>query len=401
MSENTDAQAVIQAEHDYLVQTYVRPDFVLQHGDGMTLYDDAGNAYTDWVAGIAVNALGYNDAGIAAAMQQQTATGIIHTSNLYFTEPQVRLAKALVEKSFADRVFFSNSGAEANEGALKFARRVAYDSGNANKVEVVTFSEAFHGRTLAALSLTPKEKYQKPYKPLMDHVVVAEFNNIESAKGAINANTAAVILEPIQGEGGINVATDAFLQVVRDLCDEHQAILIFDEIQCGMGRSGTLWAYEQTPVVPDIMTLAKPLAGGLPIGAILCTEEIASHLKPGDHGSTFAGGPLVTNVASYILERISQPQFLAHIKEVGDYLLERLEELNSPLIVDVRGRGLMCAMELKVEVAPVIKAGYENGLLMVNAGTNTIRFVPPLIAEKSDVDELVEKVTAILEVVHA
>lgn len=395
-----DSKAAVKASNDYHVQTYVRPEFVIARGEGMTIYDDEGRAYTDWVAGIAVNALGYGDPGVAAAITEQVNTGVLHTSNLYHTEPQSRLARTLVEKSFADRVFFSNSGAEANEGALKFARRVAYDSGNPDKTGVVTFSEAFHGRTLAALSLTPKEKYQKPFKPLMHNVTVGEFNNVESAKACINDNTAAVILEPIQGEGGINVATDEFMLAVRQLCDEHKAILIFDEIQCGMGRTGTLWAYEQTPVAPDIMTIAKPLAAGLPIGAILCTEAIAEHIHPGDHGSTFAGGPVVTRVADYVVGRISQPEFLEHVTEVGTYLRERLEEINSPHIVEVRGKGLMVGMQLNVPAAPIIQAGYEHGLLLVNAGTETIRFIPPLIAEKADVDALIEKLVSILESIN-
>src|SRR5215213_6666350 len=237
--------SAISNEKEYLVQTYSRPPFVLVRGEGATLYDEHGKAY--------------GDKGVAQAMQQQLETGIIHTSNLYHSEPHAALAKMLVEKSFADRVFFSNSGTEANEGALKFARRVAYDSGNPDKTQVVTFSHAFHGRTLASLSLTPKEKYQAPFKPLMPDVVLAEYNDIESARAAINDNTAAMILEPIQGEGGIHAATPEFLQAVRQLCDEHKAILIFDEVQCGMGRTGDLWAHTASGITPDIMTLAKPL----------------------------------------------------------------------------------------------------------------------------------------------
>jgi acetylornithine/N-succinyldiaminopimelate aminotransferase len=390
----------IQNDQQYIVQTYSRPEFVLVRGDGVTLYDESGKAYQDWVAGIAVNSLGYNDPGIKKAMQAQAETGLLHTSNLYHTEPYARLAKQLVENSFADRVFFCNSGAEANEGAMKFARRVAYTNGATDKTEIVTFANAFHGRTLAALSVTPKEKYQAPFKPLMSGVIVGEFNSIESARAAISAKTAAVIVEPIQGEGGIHVATDEFLKTLRELCNQYNAILIYDEIQCGLGRTGTLWAHEASGVTPDIMTLAKPLAGGLPIGAILVTQAVADNIKPGDHGSTFAGGPLVTNVADYVFDRVRQPEFLAHVREVGEYLLERLEEINSPLIKEVRGRGLMAGLELTIETPAIIKAGYEHGLLLVNAGTNTLRFVPPLIVEKSDVDNLIEKLTTILEQVN-
>ncbi len=385
-------------ENEHLVQTYKRPPFVLARGEGVTLYDTEGKAYLDWVAGIAVNALGYSDPGLTQALEK-ASTGLIHTSNLYYTDQQAELAAALCEKSFADRVFFGNSGTEANEGAIKFSRKVAYDSGNPAKTEVVHFSHAFHGRTMGSLALTPKEKYQKPFGPLMPGAVMAEFNNIESARAAINEHTAAVFVEPIQGEGGIHVATPEFLRALRDLCDQFHAVLIFDEIQCGMGRTGALWAHTASGVEPDIMTLAKPLAGGLPIGAILVTEAVASHIHPGDHGTTFGGGPFVTGIARYVLDRISQPEFLAHVSEVGDYLQERLAEINSPLIKEIRGRGLMIGMEMTVDVNPIIEKGYENGLLLVNAGTDVIRFIPPLVVEKQHVDVLVDKLSAILSAV--
>ncbi len=386
---------VIELEQDHLLQTYKRAPFVLTHGEGVTLYDSDGNAYLDFVAGIAVNIFGYGDAQLSQAIQK-AATGLIHTSNLYHTAPHAELATLLCEKSFADRVFFSNSGAEANEGAVKIARKKAYDKGLTDKIEVVCFTHAFHGRTMGTLALTPKEKYQKPFKPLMPGAVVAEYNDIESAKAAINEKTAAVIIEPVQGEGGIHAATPEFLRALRELCDQYDAVLIFDEIQCGMGRTGTLWAHEASGVTPDIMTLAKPLAGGLPVGAILMTEEVASHMHPGDHGSTFAGGPLVTSVAKTVLERVSQPEFLAHVTEVGDYLAERLSEINSPLISEVRGRGLMVGLELTVDVGPLVTEGYKNGLLLVNAGENVLRFVPPLVMEKEHIDTLVDKLTLML-----
>ncbi len=395
MAVGAQVNPVIQEENSFLVQSYKRPPFVLDHGAGMTLYDTEGKAYQDWVAGIAVNALGYGDAGLTQKLQQ-AATGLIHTSNLYYTEPQADLAAALVAKSFADRVFFSNSGTEANEGAIKFARKAAFDGGNLDKQEIVHFSHAFHGRTMGSLALTPKEKYQKPFGKLMPGAVQAEFNDIESAKAAITDKTAAVFVEPVQGEGGIHAATPEFLRAVRELCDQHNALLIFDEIQCGLGRTGSLWAHEASGVTPDIMTLAKPLAGGLPIGAILTTEAVAAHIQPGDHGTTFGGGPFVTSVSEYVLERVSQPEFLANVAEVGDYLKERLEEINSPLIKEVRGCGLMIGMELTIDVNPVIDEGYVQGLLLVNAGADVIRFVPPLIAQKSDVDMLIERLSGIL-----
>lgn len=397
MQATEQTHSAIHNEQAYVVQTYVRPPFVLERGAGMTLYDSDGNAYQDWVAGIAVNALGYGDPGIAHMMQQQLDTGMIHVSNLYHTEPHADLARKLVEKSFADRVFFSNSGTEANEGALKFARRLAYNKGHETKRDIVSFSGAFHGRTMGTLAITPKDKYQQPFKPLMPNVKVATFNDSASARATIDDNTAAVIVEPIQGEGGINVATPEFLQTLRAACDEHDALLIFDEIQCGMGRTGDLWAHSASGVTPDVMTLAKPLAAGLPIGAILVTQRVADALKPGDHGSTFAGGPLVTRVAGYVLDKVSQPEFLAQVAEVGDYLQERLSEINSPLLAEVRGRGLIVALEMTIEVAPLIQQGYEQGLLLVNAGSNVIRFVPPLIATKADVDTLVDRLVTMLE----
>lgn len=391
------ATAALQQQKDYLLQTYARPEFVIVRGEGMTVYDHTGRAYQDWVAGIAVNALGYGDAGVREAMLRQMETGLIHTSNLYHTIPAAQLAQKLIDRSFADRVFFSNSGAEANEGALKFARRVAYDSGKAHKRGIVAFSHAFHGRTLGALSVTPKDKYQLPFKPLLAEVSIGEYNDITSAQALINDDTCAVILEPIQGEGGIHEATPEFLRAVRDLCDKHHAILIFDEVQCGVGRTGDLWAHSASGVTPDIMTLAKPLAAGFPIGAILVTQAIADHIKPGDHGSTFAGGPATTAVAGYVIDKVSDAAFLQHVRDTGDYLKERLMELNSPHIREVRGRGLMIGVEMTIDVTPIVNAGYEHGLLLVNAGADVIRLVPPLIATRADVDTLIDRLTAILE----
>ncbi len=389
------AASIIAQENAHLVQSYKRPPFVLVGGQGMWVVDSEGRRYQDWVAGIAVNALGYGDPGLQAAIQA-ASTGLLHTSNLYYTAPQAELATMLCEKSFADRVFFTNSGTEANEGAIKFARKVAHDSGNPDKTQIVGFTHAFHGRTMGSLALTPKEKYQLPFRPLLPDVALAEFNSIEAAEAAISDRTCAVFVEPVQGEGGIHPASDEFLRALRRLCDAHGALLVFDEVQCGLGRTGALWSNEPSGVQPDIMTLAKPLAGGLPIGAILTTERVAAHIGPGDHGSTFAGGPFITSVAQYVVERVSQPAFLQNVQEVGSYLRERLGEINSPLIAEVRGRGLMVGLELTIDAAPIIEAGYAHGLLMVNAGPNVIRFVPPLIAQKADVDVLIDRLTQIL-----
>ena len=391
---------VIQKDKQFSVPVAGRPDFVLERGEGVKVYDADGKAYTDWVAGIAVNSLGYGDKELMEVVASQMSTGLIHVSGLYHTRALTDLAELLCANSFADKAYFCNSGAEANEGALKFARKLAYVNERENKTKVVSFSKAFHGRTLGALSVTPTEKYQTPFKPMVPGAVVGEFDNIDSAKELIDQDTVAVIVEPIQGEGGINLASDEFLRALRQLCDEHEAVLIFDEIQCGMGRTGELWAHTGSGVSPDIMTLAKPLAGGLPIGAILVTEEVGSAMQPGDHGSTFSGGAVVMRAGEMVVKRILSPGFLEHVKEVGDYLLERLAEINSPHIIDVRGRGLMAAIELSVPPADIVAQGYEHGLLLVNSGPDAIRFIPPLIIEKQHVDELVEKLTAILEGIH-
>ena len=388
---------VIQKDKQFSVPVAGRPDFVLERGEGVTVYDTDGKAYTDWVAGIAVNSLGYGDKELMDVVAKQMSTGLVHVSGLYHTQALVDLAELLCANSFADKAYFCNSGAEANEGALKFARKLAYVNERKNKTKVVSFSKAFHGRTLGALSVTPTEKYQTPFKPMVPGAVVGEFDSIESAKELIDQDTAAVIVEPIQGEGGINLASAEFLQALRQLCDENNAVLIFDEIQCGLGRTGELWAHTSSGVSPDIMTLAKPLAGGLPIGAILVTEEVGSAMQPGDHGSTFSGGAVVMRAGEMVVKRVLSPGFLEHVREVGEYLLERLEEINSPHITDVRGRGLMAAVELSVPPADIVAQGYEHGLLLVNSGPDAIRFIPPLIIEKQHVDELVEKLTVILE----
>ncbi|MFW5691287.1 MAG: aspartate aminotransferase family protein [Chloroflexota bacterium] len=389
-------EQVIHDEREYVVQTYKRPPFVLVHGDGVQLFDTEGSAYTDWVAGIAVNALGYNDAGLKAAISSALDTGVLHVSNLYHTAPHTVLARLLVEASFADRAFFCNSGTEANEAAIKFARKVAYKNGESERRDIVTFTDGFHGRTMGSLALTPRDKYQKPFAPLMPGVRLASFNDVDSAAAAIDAHTAAVIVEPVQGEGGINVADPAFLQALRRLCDEHGALLIFDEVQCGVGRTGTLWAHEPAGVTPDIMTLAKPLAGGLPIGAVLVTEAVAGAMEPGDHGSTFAGGPVVASAAIEVLTRVGTPEFLKHVRQTGAYLIDKLRQLEHPMIEGVRGRGLMVAMQMKAAVNPIIDAAYAEGLLLVNAGPNVLRFVPPLVIAQAHVDQLVEKLAPIL-----
>ncbi len=388
-------QGIIELEKKYLVPTYSRPPFVLTRGEGVYVFDADGKKYLDCAAGIAVNALGYSDPMVVQAIQD-AAKSLLHTSNLFYTESQVKLAQALVEKSFADKVFFANTGTEAIEAALKFARKYHAERGNANRTGYVAFRGSFHGRTMGALAATDSEKYQAPFRPLMPGVTFGEFNNLDSARAAITNETAAVIVEPVQGEGGVYPAKDNFLGGLRELCNDRGALLIFDEIQCGLGRTGKLWAHEYPNVKPDVMALAKPLAGGLPIGATLVTDAVASSLHVGEHGTTFGGGPFITSVALGVFNRISDPEFLARVNETGNYLMERLSEINSPYIKEVRGRGLMIGMELDIDAQKVLEKGYANGLLLIKAREKVVRFVPPLVFEKKHVDELVEKLGKIL-----
>lgn len=378
----------VQKEKQYIAQTYARPDFVLSHGEGMTLWDTEGNAYLDFVAGIAVMSLGHNNPEITQIIQNQ-AGQLVQVSNLYYTQPQADLAESLCENSFADRVFLCNSGAEANEACIKFARKVAYCNGNFDKTEIIAFSHGFHGRTMGALALTPKSKYQDPFRPLMPDVTILPFNDITAAQEAIGPNTCAVFVEPVQGEGGINPANPEFLQALRAACDQHAALLVFDEVQCGLGRTGTLWAHEPIGVTPDLMALAKPLASGLPIGAALMTEKVHAALEPGDHGSTFAGGSLISSVAESVFKQINTPKMLSHVQEMGEYFYERLVELNAPQIKEIRGRGLILGMELTIPATDVVNAGFDAGFLLVNAGPDVVRFVPPLIIEKEHIDALI------------
>ncbi len=388
-------EEVISLEQQFLLGTYARAPFVLDHGQGCWVYDTDGNAYLDCVAGIAVNALGHADPGLVAALTAQ-AGKLWHVSNLYHTAPHARLAQKLCETSFADRVFFCNSGAEANEGAFKFARKWAHDHFGLEKHAIVAFTGAFHGRTFGALAATPREKYQAPFRPLLPGVRIAPFNEPVAATAAIGDDVCAVIVEPVQGEGGVYPAAPKFLAALREACDRRHALLIFDEVQCGLGRTGTLWAYQGCDVTPDLMTIAKPLGGGLPMGAVLMTQAVADVMHPGDHGSTFAAGPLVAAVAEAVLARVSQPAFLADVAAKGAYLKERLEEINSPHILAVRGKGLMVGADLDVPAADVVNAGYRHGLLLVNAGPNTLRLVPPLVITREEIDLLVERLSAVL-----
>ena len=384
-----NTQQIIDLEQQYVLGVYGRPPMVFASGEGATLTDADGKSYLDCVSGIAVNALGYGDPDMKAAIMEVVESGVYHVSNLYHTAPHARLAQKLCEHSFADKVHYCLTGADANEGAFKFARRYAYDKDYEEKYCILAFSDAFHGRLFGSLAATPRAKYQDPFKPLMPGVRFALYNDLDSARELVDERVCAIIVEPIQGEGGVNVATPEFLKGLRELADEYDAMLIFDEVQCGMGRTGSLWGYQSIvgdEVAPDIMTLAKSLAGGLPIGAICMNQKVADMIHPGDHASTFAGSPLTTNVACTVLDRIAQPEFLASVRTKGDHLRDLLAELNSPHITEIRGRGLITGVEMDIDVTPVVDQGYEQGLLTVSAGTNILRYVPPFIITEEELE---------------
>jgi acetylornithine/N-succinyldiaminopimelate aminotransferase len=391
---------VIALEQKYVLHTYNRPEFVLERGEGARVFDSQGRAYLDGVSGIAVNALGYRDPQVVATIQA-AAEGLIHVSNLYHTQPHAVLARSLVESSFADRVFFCNSGTEAVEGALKFARKYAQQgpAGSQGKTHMVAFTNSFHGRTMGALSTTATEKYRTPFEPLVPGVRFVPFNDLTAADTAITDDVCAVIVEPVQGEGGVNLATPGFLEFVRAACDRTGALLIFDEIQCGLGRTGHLWAHQAYGVSPDLMTLAKPLAGGLPMGAVLLTQTVADVMGPGDHGSTFAAGPLVCQVAQVVLDRVSDPEFLAEVRQKGQHLARRLSALveAQPLALEARGKGLIWGVQCREAAAPIIQAGYQHGILVCLAGPNVVRLLPPLTITQPELDELVDRLTAAFE----
>ncbi|KAK6936959.1 Aminotransferase class-III [Dillenia turbinata] len=386
------SKQVMEEEGRVLVGTYARNPLVLASGKGCKLYDTEGIEYLDMTSGIAVNALGHGDPDWVRAVTEQVHK-LAHVSNVFYSIPQVELAKRLVACSFADRVFFTNSGAEANEAAIKFARkfqRFSHPNEKDPATEFISFTNSFHGRTMGALALTSKEHYRSPFEPVMPGVTFLEYGNLEAAKKLIQSGKfAAVFVEPIQGEGGIHSATKEFLLSLRKACDEAGSLLVYDEVQCGLGRSGYLWAHEAYGVFPDIMTLAKPLAGGLPIGAILVTERVAAAMKAGDHGSTFAGSPLVCHAAIAVLDKISNPSFLAGVAKKGQYFKELLVQKLGKIshVKEVRGMGLIIGIELDVSASPLVDACRDSGLLILTAGKgNVIRLVPPLIVSGQELD---------------
>jgi predicted acetylornithine/succinylornithine family transaminase len=372
---------------DALLGVYRPAPPIFVGGEGSYLIAENGARYLDFTSGIAVNALGYGDPDFATAVIHALGTGLVHTSNLFRTRPAMELSAWLVESSFADRVFFCNSGAEANEGAFKFARRWAREGATADKHEIVAFRGSFHGRTIGALAATDRPAFQEPFQPLMPGVRFAEVGAIDHLESLIQADrTAAVIIEPIQAEGGILPVPGHFLEAVRKLCDREGVLLIFDEVQVGLGRTGNLWAYQSSGVEPDIMTLAKPLAGGLPMGAVLVTERVAHAIRPGDHATTFGGGPLVASAALAVCRRIGNPGFLAEVRRKGELVAERLGALalRREGILAVRGTGLIWGIEIRTPAAEVVTAALDAGLLLCSAGPQVIRIVPPLTATDED-----------------
>jgi len=382
-----------------ILATYDRAPMQFVRGEGVELIDSEGKRYLDFSSGIAVNALGYGDAGIARAISAALDTGLVHTSNLYRTAPGERLAEMLTELSFASKVFFCNSGAEANEGAFKFARRWARHTGSSAKVEIVALRGGFHGRLFASLAATDRPTYRAPFRPLAGGVSICE-RDLTDLNTALDGETvAAVIAEPVQGEGGVRVLDRKFLQGLRDLTEQRGIALIFDEIQCGLGRTGNLFAYETAGVVPDMVTLAKPLAGGLPMGAVLMTEEIAATIHLGDHGTTFGAGPLVAEVAAYVVERLSDPALLKTVRQNGAWLGEQLDAIaaRTGKVRAIRGVGYLWGLDVVEPAKEIMKRGWAEGLLTLTAGEHTIRLLPPLVMDKDDLARglsILEKIIA-------
>ena len=382
-----NTQEIIDMGQKYVMNTYGRLPMALVKGEGPYVWDAEGNKYLDFVAGLAVNSLGHCHPKVVEAVREQ-AGKLMHVSNLYWIEPQVKLAKLLVEKSALDKVFFCNSGAEAIEGAIKLARKYAKKYLGPEKYEIITMEKSFHGRTLAAITATAQPKYQKDLDPLPPGFKYVPFNDIQALEEALTPNTCAVMMEPVQGEGGVNVADYEFMQKVSKLCDDKNLLLIFDEVQCGLGRTGKLFAYEYYGVEPDIMTLAKAIAGGVPMGALLAKEKVAGCFQPGDHASTFGGNPLASAAAYAAVSILADGSFLAEVAGKGLYFEEKLHYLQDkyPFITDVRGKGLILGLGITVEGKPIADSCQEKGLLINCVGSNVLRFIPPLTISTEHID---------------
>jgi acetylornithine/N-succinyldiaminopimelate aminotransferase len=390
-------EELISDSDKYIMGTYKRFPVVFTKGRGMKLWDTNGREYLDFVAGIAVCSLGHAHPRVTEAIKNQ-ADKLVHVSNLYHIEAQIEYAKLLIQNSELDKVFFCNSGAEANEGAIKLAKKYGNDCSDGKKNEIITMYGSFHGRTMATITATGQDKFHKGFNPLLAGFQYVPFNDVEVLGKAISEKTCAVMIEPIQAEGGIRVPDPDYFQRIRRLCDERDVLMILDEVQVGMGRTGTLFAHEQDGIIPDIVTMAKAMGNGFPIGAVLAKDSVAAAFEPGSHASTFGGNPLAMAVAKATLEILLDENLMSNCRLMGVYFMNKLNVLREKhtVIKEVRGRGLLIGVELDCEAATIIKKGMDRGILLASAGTNVLRFVPPLIVTEQDIDQVVEILNDIL-----
>lgn len=379
-----------------LLHTYNRFPVIFEKGEGVRLFDTKGKEYLDFFSGIGVNALGYGYKKYTDRLSEQLGK-LLHVSNYFYSEPLLSAAKRYTKASGMDKVFFTNSGAEAVEGALKLARKYAHEEKNDECNEIIAFNHSFHGRSIGAVSVTGTDSYRSPYGPLLTDVKFADYNDIESVRALVSDKTCAIILETIQGEGGIHVADKEFLSEIRNICDKNNIVMILDEVQCGMGRSGKMFAYQNYDIVPDVITTAKGIGCGVPVGAFACLEKFAS-LKPGDHGSTYGGNPFVTSAVDVCFQIFEEDGILENVRETGEYLYEKLEELKDDYkcITAHRGMAMMQGLEFNCEVKGILSKALEEGLVLISAGSNVIRFLPPLIISRDDVDEMITMLKEIL-----
>jgi predicted acetylornithine/succinylornithine family transaminase len=398
MCKKMKEKEIMALADENIMNTYKRFPIILVKGSGVKVWDVNGKEYLDFVAGIAVCNLGHSHPQVIATVKEQLEN-LTHVSNLYYTEPQAQLAKLLVYNSFADKVFFCNSGAEANEAAIKLARKYAHENMGPDKFELITMKDSFHGRTMATITATGQEKFQFGFTPLLEGFTYVPFNDLQALEARISNKTCGIMVEPIQGEGGVNIPDTQYLARMREICDRHGILLIVDEVQTGMGRTGELFAYEHSGIKPDIMTLAKALGNGFPIGAMLATNKIAKAFIPGNHASTFGGSPLAMAAANATVKTMLQEGILEHCRKMGDYFLLQLKKLQQKhkIIKEVRGMGLMLAAQLNIESGDIVNECLQKGLLINSAGSKTLRFVPPLIITTQDVDQAIKVLDEVME----
>lgn len=380
-----------------LLHTYNRFPVIFEKGEGVKLFDTEGKEYLDFFSGIGVNSLGYGYKKYTDRLSEQLGK-LLHVSNYFYSKPLLSAAKRYTKASGMDKVFFTNSGAEAIEGALKLARKYAHEEKNDECNEIIAFNHSFHGRSIGAVSVTGTKAYRSPYGPLLTGVKFADYNNIESVRALVSDKTCAIILETIQGEGGIHAADKEFLSEIRNICDKNNIVMILDEVQCGMGRSGKMFAYQNYDIVPDVITTAKGIGCGVPVGAFACLSKFAS-LKPGDHGSTYGGNPFVTSAVDVCFQIFEEDGILENVRETGEYLYKKLEELKEDYdcIKAHRGMAMMQGLEFNCEVKSILSKALEKGLVLISAGSNVIRFLPPLIISRDDVDEMITILKEILD----